>query len=159
MSILKKFRNITYPYRTDDDTFIARGYHLNVLVDAINDIDTGVNVPIDAAGSADIILGLSKDIDAAFIDYKLHCPDTVITDYDQSGHLEVNNSLEHPEPARQAVTWTRESTNHAAGSGSEEVVTFAFLKVGADLIMRVTNTTGEPMQLTFTANILTYATS
>lgn len=154
---LKKFRNINYPYRTDDDTFIGRGYHLNVLVDAINGITSGENVDFDPVGSGDIVLGLSKDIDAAFIDYKLHFPETALTDYDQTGTLEVNNSLEHDEVDRRKITWTRESTNHAAGT--EEAVTFEFLKVGADLVMRVTNTTGEPVKFTFTAKLLNYATS
>ena len=36
------FRNINYPYRTDDDTFIARGLQLNMTVDEINNIIDGL---------------------------------------------------------------------------------------------------------------------
>ena len=36
------FRNINYPYATDDDSFIARGLQLNMTVDEINNIIDGL---------------------------------------------------------------------------------------------------------------------
>lgn len=151
---LKRFRNINYPYKDQDDTFIARGYHLNVLVDDINNLHVGFDVvPIDAAGTTDVILGRSKDIDAAFIDYKAIFPDVNIgSNLDQAGTLEVSNSSEAILPD---LSWTRESTNHTVGA--ELTVTIEFLIVGADLVMRLTNTSSYTMNFTYTAKIVSYA--
>ena len=38
---MDQFRNINYPYKTQDDTFIARGLQLNTIVDEINSIVEG----------------------------------------------------------------------------------------------------------------------
>ena len=98
-------------------------------------------------------LGASKDIDSATIDYKASFPDKAIgSNADQSGTLVVNNSSENP--AIPALSWTRESTNHA--SGSEELAQIEFLVVGASLVMRITNTTGNDLHFIYTIKILKY---
>ena len=47
---MEKFRNIEYDYRTEDDIFVGRGFHLNQIVDAINNLGDG------AVGATDTIM-------------------------------------------------------------------------------------------------------
>ena len=150
---MDRFRNINYPYRDQDDTFTARGLHLNMIVDEINNITEGIQiVPVIAAlGTTDVILGTSQDIDSATINYKVILAKTIGSNPDQSGNLVVNNSSEETLPA---LSWTRESTNHVAGS--EEAVTIEFLVVSNNLVMRITNTSGYDLQFIYTLNILKY---
>ena len=149
---MDRFRNINYPYANDDDTFIARGYHLNQIVDEINDQHTGIEVPeIPSLGSTDIVLGRSDDVDSATVQYKAIFDKTVGSSTDQSGTLVVNNSLEETLPD---ISWSRESVNHA--SGSEEIMTVEFLKVGIDLVLRITNTSGNALKFIYTFNTLKY---
>jgi hypothetical protein len=151
---MDKFRNINYPYANQDDTFTARGLHLNMLVDEINKISEGITVdPITFLGVTDVILGQSKDIDSAVIDYKTSYPDKNIgSNADQSGTFVVNNSSEHANIPD--LSWTRESTNHA--SGSEEIADIEFLVVSNNLVMRITNNSGNPLYFIYTIKILKY---
>ena len=152
---MDRFRNINYPFANDDDTFIARGYNLNQIVDEINSWSVGVASTVGAAGAEDIVLGLSEDIDAAFIDYKATFPGSpgIGSNFDQVGVLEVNNSSEHA--SNTGLSWTRESVNH--GSGTEESsVAIEFLVVGANLIMRVTNTSGYSMEFMYSIKTMNY---
>ena len=153
---MDKFRNINYPYATPDDTFIARGLQLNMIVDEINNLSIGVEVPeIAFGGSTDITLGLSKDIDAAFIDYKGKYPDSsaISPNYDEVGTLEVNNSSENANKPQ--LIWTREAT--FTESTTPANIDIEFLVTGGALIMRVTNNSGNTLYFTFTAKILSYA--
>lgn len=151
---MDRFRNINYPYRNQDDTFDAKGLQLNMIVDEINRITEGIEVaPIGLLGVTDVILGQSKDIDSATIDYKASFPDKAIgSNADQSGVLVVNNSSEHA--GIPDLSWTRESVNHA--SGSEETAEIEFLVVSANLVMRITNTSGNDLQFIYTLKILKY---
>jgi len=150
---MDRFRNINYPYANQDDTFTARGLQLNMIVDEINKIHTEVKVPtIVSLGVTDIILGLSEDIDSATINYKAIFNKTIGSNPDQSGNLVVNNSSETVLPA---LSWTRETTNHVAGS--EETAQIEFLIVGLDLVMRITNTSSVSLQFIYSINILKYA--
>ena len=150
---MDKFRNVEYDYRTPDDSFDAKGLHLNMIVDEINELTAGIDLlPVSFLGVTDIVLGRQLDIDAAFIDYKIKYPDYSIVNADQSGKLEVNNSM-YPGDAP-TLSWTRESVNHTVGT--EENVTIEFLIVGADLVMRVTNTSGSELEFTYTLKILSY---
>ena len=150
------FRNINYPYRTQDDTFDAKGLQLNMIVDEINALSIGAEVPdIAFGGSTDINLGQSKDIDAAFIDYRASFPDSsgIGSQMDETGKLMINNSSEHANQT--ALTHTREAGNH--GQGSLTNVEIDVLKVGAAIIMRVTNGTSNTMKFTYTSKIIRYA--
>jgi hypothetical protein len=154
---MDRFRNINYPYANQDDTFQARGLHLNMIVDEINNLHSGV--PVDDITNTevrDIVLGLSKDIDAAFIDYKYTIPTSpgIFNNWDQSGRLQANNSSEHANSP--ALSWTQESTNHAPGAESI-VLTFEFVVVEGNLILRVTNHATYTVQFTYTLKILKYA--
>lgn len=151
---LQRFRNITYPYQNQDDTFTARGYHLNQLVDAINNLHSGIPEEIDGLGSSDIVLGRSRDIDAAFIDYSYIFPGEpgIGGNYDQTGSMSVNNSSNHTESSQ--LSWQRESINHTGGV--EQVVTIEFVVVGLDLVMRVTNTTSYAMKFSYTPKLMSH---
>ena len=153
---MDKFRNINYPYRTQDDTFDAKGLQLNMIVDEINNLSIGVEVPeIVFGGSTDITLGLSKDIDAAFIDYKGKFPTSsgISPNQDEVGTLEVNNSSEHANKPQ--LIWTRECT--FTEDTQPNSIEIEFLVVATNLIMRVTNTSGNTLDFTFTAKIMSYA--
>jgi hypothetical protein len=150
---MDKFRNVNYNYQTPDDSFIARGLQLNMIVDEINDITAGISPdPIASVGVTDIVLGPEKDIDAAFIDYKATFPTYSLVNVDQTGKLEVNNSMYHGDAPK--LSWTRESTVQT--SGTENVVGIEFLIVVNDLVMRVTNTTGVDMNFNYSLKILNY---
>lgn len=149
---MDRFRNVNYPYKNQDDTFTARGLHLNMLVDEINDLHTGIEVPtIDSLGVTDVVLGRSKEIDSATINYKAIFDKTIGSNPDQSGTLVVNNSSDE---VLSELSWTRETTNHY--SGSEEILTIEFLVVGVELIMRLTNTSSNALQFIYTINTLKY---
>ena len=153
---MDRFRNINYPYRDQDDTFIARGLQLNMIVDEINNLSRGVEVPeIAFGGSTDISLGQSKDIDAVFIDYKGKFPTSsaISPNKDEVGTLEVNNSSEHVNQPQ--LIWTREATFTEATQ--PQSIDIEFLVVGAQLVMRVTNNSGDTLNFTFTAKIMSYA--
>jgi hypothetical protein len=153
---MDRFRNINYPYRTQDDTFDAKGLQLNMIVDEINNLSRGVEVPeIAFGGSTDIPLGQSKDIDAVFIDYKGKYPTSsgISPNQDEVGTLEVNNSSEHANAPQ--LIWTREATYTSASQPQN--IEIEFLVVGAELIMRVTNTSGDTLHFIFTAKIMSYA--
>jgi len=47
---MEKFRNIEYPYKNENDTFIIRGLQANQLVDAVNNLGDG------AVGATDTII-------------------------------------------------------------------------------------------------------
>ena len=151
---MDKFRNVNYPYRTPDDTFDAKGLQLNMIVDEINKLTEGTEVlPITFLGITDVVLGQSKDIDSAVVDYKAIFPDKLIgSNTDQSGTLVVNNSSDHA--GIPDLSWTRESVNHA--SGSENSAGIAFLIVGGNLVMRLSNTTGNPLYFVYSVKILNY---
>lgn len=151
---MDKFRNITYPYQNDDDVFVARGYHLNQIVDEINNLHSGTPVDVGASGSEDVILGRSKDIDSAFIDYSYIFPGEpgIGGNYDQTGSISVNNSSQHTTSSQ--LSWQRESISHTGGT--EQLVTIEFVIVGADLVMRITNTTGYAMKFAFTPKLVSH---
>jgi hypothetical protein len=153
---MDKFRNVNYPYATPDDTFDAKGLQLNMIVDEINNLTRGVEVPEITFGvSTDITLGQSKDIDAVFIDYKGKFPTSsaISPNQDEVGTLEVNNSSEHVNKPQ--LIWTRECTYTSASQPQN--IDIEFLVVGAELIMRVTNNSGNTLHFTFTAKIMSYA--
>ncbi len=153
--MLQRFRNITYPYANDDDTFVARGYHLNVLVDTINEYQIGVEVdPIDFTGSIDIVLGNSVDIDAAYIDYKGKFPDSsaISPNYDEAGKIIVNNSSEHVNKPQ--LIWTREAAFTEGTTPTN--IDIEFLVISNQLTMRVTNNSGNTLHFTFTAKLMSY---
>ena len=151
------FKNITYPYQTADDTFVARGYHLNLLRDEILKIGEGVTVDMPSTGAStvtDILLGFSSDIDVVFIDYKYTFPARIGTNIDQTGSLNINNSLEHAVPLLQSIVVQRESVNHI--TGYENLVTIDCVKVSDFLYLRVTNTTTDDMAFIYTQKLVKY---
>lgn len=153
---MDKFRNVNYPYVNQDDTFDAKGLHLNMIVDEINSRDVGTEVPDIAFGdSADLILGLSTDIDAAFIDYRASFPlsSAIGTQLDETGTIVVNNSSEHIN--KTALTHTRESGNHSQGSLTN--VGIDVVLVGLYIVLRITNGTSDNMKFTYTPKIMKYA--
>lgn len=153
---MDRFRNINYPFANDDDTFIARGYNLNQIVDEINSLSIGVEVPdIAVAGSTDLILGLSTEIDAAFIDYRASFPlsSAIGSQMDETGKIVVNNSSEHVN--KTALTHTREAGNHSQGSLTN--VEIDVVLVGLNIVLRVTNGTSYTMKFTYTPKIIKYA--
>lgn len=151
MSFMERFRNIIYPYQNEDDTFIARGYHVNQIVDALNDSQSGAIVDVIAStGISDLVIGRQDTIDAIFIDYSYKTGDTVVN-RNQSGHIKVENSNSEATPV---ISWTRESVVHTAGT--EEDVTFEFVIDGYNLVMRVTNSSGYDLSLAYTAKIMKY---
>lgn len=149
---ISKFRNIPYPYANQNDTFIARGYHLNELVDEINKLTAGVPVEIPISGNLEVELGEARFIDAAFIDYKAIFP-TAPSNINQVGEVQVNNDYNHS--SEPSITWSRESTN--PNIGSEEGATFEFVVIDSKLVFRITNTTSYPMEFTFTVKLVQYA--
>jgi hypothetical protein len=152
---MDKFRNVNYPYATPDDTFDAKGLQLNMIVDEINNLSRGVEVPeIAFGGSTDITLGQSKDIDAAFIDYKGKYPDSsgISPNIDEVGTLEVNNSSEHSNKPQ--LIWTREVT--FTDSTNPQSIEIEFVIVGAELVMRITNTSGNTLKFTYTAKLMSH---
>ena len=155
---MDRFRNINYPYKDQDDTFTARGLHLNMLVDEINSLDDTSPVVVGASGVLDIILGESRDIDSAFIDYKAAWPDTLAPgqlQQDQTGKLIVNNSLEHA--LNPELTWTREAVR-SAGSSNPVLAGIDFLKIGLNLVMRVTNNSlTYTLNFSYTVKLMSYA--
>jgi len=153
---MDRFRNINYPYADQDDTFQARGLHLNMLVDEINNRDSGVEVPVIEWGtSTDIVLGLSTEIDAVFIDYRAKFPSSsaIGLQMDETGKLVVNNSSEHTE--KTALTHTREAGNHSQGSLTN--VGIDVVLVGLNIVLRVSNGSSYDMDFTFTSKIMRYA--
>jgi len=154
---MDKFRNVNYPYATPDDTFIARGYQLNQIVDEINSLSIGVPVVVSTSEVTDIVLGRSDSIDAAFIDYKVAWPDTpapAALQQDQTGKLIVNNSLEHA--LNPEITWTREAAT-SAGSRNPVLLGIEFLKVGTNIVMRLTNNSPTyKMEFLYSAKLMSY---
>ena len=151
------FRNITYPYQTADDTFVARGYHLNLLRDEILRVGGGLTLDMPSTGAStvtDILLGFSADIDAAFIDYKYFFPLRTGTNIDQTGSLNINNSLEHAVPGLQGIVVQRESVNH--DTGYENLVTMDCVKITDLLYLRVTNTTTDDMVFIYSQKFMKY---
>ena len=147
---LPRFRNINYPYANDDDTFIARGYHLNQLRDEINLGESGAAVEVAASAVVDITLGLSTEIDAVFIYYKILY---VGADYpDEVGKLEIKNSMEHATVGQQDVTIERESSTLQ----SSEDVDIDSVRVGLNLMLRVTNNYANDIVFLYSPKIMTY---
>lgn len=151
--MLQRFRNITYPYANDDDTFVARGYHLNQIVDEI--VGSSEPVEILFGGSTDITLGFSTDIDAAFIDYKGKFPTSsaISSNVDEVGEIVVNNSSEHLNKPQ--LIWTRECA--FTESTTPANIGIEFLIVAGKLVMRISNASGNTLHFTFTAKIMNYA--
>jgi len=147
------FKNVNYPYKDQHDTFIARGYHLNLLREAIVERQTGISLPtpLPWGQTTDIVLGPSEEIDACTINYKATFPNSspIGAQYDETGTLEVNNSSEHAN--KPALSWTRECTNHGQGfSGTTSVgISFLISVVGGNLIMRLTNNGSTNMQFVY----------
>jgi len=159
MADLPVFRNVNYPYKDQHDTFIARGYHLNLLRDAIIESEAGTNLPtpLPWGQTANIVLGLSEDIDGCIINYKATFPDSsaIGAQYDEVGTVEINNSSEHVN--KSALSWTRECTNH--GQGFLDVVDIDILKVGDEIVLRLINGGSTDMLFTYTSKILKHGTN
>jgi len=153
---MDKFRNIEYDYRTPNDSFIARGLQLNQIVDEINGMTIGNPVVLTNSGidTVDISLGKIGDIDAVEIGYKATFDIPAGSSLDQSGTLNVNNSMDNLIPK---LSWTRESVNHT--QGSEEELEIEFVSLAGYLIMRVTNTTLYNLEFTYNTKILRYVAS
>lgn len=156
MADLPKFKNVNYPYKDQHDTFIARGYHLNLLRGAILTEESGENLPtpLPWGQTANIILGESVDIDGCIINYKATFPNSspIGAQYDEVGTVEINNSSEHVN--KTALSWTRECTNH--GQGSLTQVDIDILKTGDNLVLRLINGGSSDMLFTFTKKILSH---
>ena len=150
---MDKFRNVNYPYANDDDSFIARGLHLNQIVDEINSWSIGNPVIVAALGATDIVLGPSEDIDAGFVDFKAIFPafGGPGINPDQVGQIVINNSSEEIYPD---LSHTIEYTVHGGDPHSD--LTIDVLKVVNDLVLRVTNVSGYELNFLYNLKSMKY---
>lgn len=146
---MNRFRNINYPYANPDDTFIARGLQLNMIVDEINAITIGTPVIIEKSGTTDVVIGLISKVKAAFIDYWTDTADTFITNYAQTGTVEIRNGLEHPN------TPVLDMLRHSSGNQPQQP-TIAVIQDAGNIVLRITNTTALAMEFLMSAKIISY---
>ncbi len=149
---LKLFKNTNYPYKDADDTFIARGLHLNMLRNWVLSLFNGTPSDVPWGQTASITLGKSEDIEGAVINYKSVFPGSpgIGINYDEVGRIEVNNSSDHTENPQ--LHHTRTTTNHSQGSLTNTAIDV--IKSGENLVMTVGNGTGYDMKFTYTLKIL-----
>ncbi len=152
MDDLKTFKNVNYPYKDQDDTFFARGLHLNMLRNWVISLFNGISISAPWNEGLSIVLGRSENIDGAEIDYNGVFPGSpgIGGQYDQVGELSINNSMEHA--SNQRLSFTRESVNH--GGGTSTNIDIDIVKSGDNLVMIVTNNTGYDMDFSYTLKIL-----
>lgn len=140
MAALQKFRNVIYPYKDQDDTFIARGYHLNLIVDAFNAAPEGggqaVELPFGDP-DVDIILGVSADTNAVNVLYAANYPDAGPSNMDSAGKLIISNGAESDIPR---LEWEHDSTRDNTSN-----LTLTPMVVGDDLVLRVSNLSGNTL--------------
>jgi len=149
--MLPRFTNRNYPYATPDDTFIARGLHLNMLRDELlSTAGTSNTIDVSSSSTISTTLGLLSKITAVFIDYKgiYTITSALDTNGSQAGHLEV--SVSYNETYGTSVNFTRTATNHSSGS-AEDTIVIDFIKDGDNLVMTVEETEG--LDLTFMYHI------
>jgi hypothetical protein len=146
---MDKFRNVNYPYRTPDDTFDAKGLQLNMIVDEINKITIGVPVIVEKLGTTDVIIGNVNKVKAAFIDYWTDTADTFITNYAQTGTVEIRNGLEHPNVP------VLDMLRHSSGNQPQQP-TIAVIQDAGNIVLRITNTTALAMEFIMNAKIIGY---
>ena len=143
---MRKFRNIIYNYRNADDSFDAKGLHLNMIVDELNRTTVSVEVEIPNTGG-DVIIGPMRSIRGARVNYTITRKGA--TPQYQAGEITIiNNDTINPE-------WKRASVgDDVAPSGIllSVVVEPAQVNVG-DIILRITNTTGDEVLFTYRINI------
>lgn len=137
MSYLQNFRNITYPYVNADDTFVGRGYHLNVLVDAINGGDNNIEIPFGAS-TVDINLGPSLCLKAVNLTYAAQYPTDGPSNSDSAGKIVISNGNESAVPR---IEWEHDSTRDNTAR-----VTLTPMIIGADLFLRVENLSGHTLK-------------
>jgi hypothetical protein len=146
---MDKFRNINYPYRTPDDSFIARGLQLNMIVDEINALSIGTPVIVEKLGTTDVVIGSVDKVKAAFIDYWTDTYDTFITNYAQTGTIEIRNGLRHTNvPVLDMI-------RHSSGSYPAQP-TIAVIQDAGNIILRITNTTALEMEFLMSTKIISY---
>jgi hypothetical protein len=146
---MDKFRNVNYPYATPDDTFDAKGLQLNMIVDEINRITIGVPIIIEKSGSTDVIIGRVDKVKAAFIDYWTDTADTFITNYAQTGTVEIRNGLEHPN------TPVLDMLRHSSGNQPQQP-TIVVIQDAGNIVLRITNTTALDMEFLMSTKIISY---
>jgi hypothetical protein len=146
---MDRFRNINYPYRNQDDTFDAKGLQLNMIVDEINRITIGVPVIVEKSGTTDVVIGLITKVKAVFIDYWTDTADTFITNYAQTGTVEIRNGLEHP---NQPVL---DMLRHSSGNQPQQP-TMVVIQDAGNIVLRITNTTALAMEFLMSTKIISY---
>jgi len=144
MTYLQKFRNINYPYANDDDTFQARGYHLNVLVDAVNGGGDSLELGL---GTTDIILGLSADLKGVDLMYAALYPDYGPGNRDSAGEITIVNGNDSDTPI---LSWYHDSTRDNTNE-----ITLTPMINGSNLILRVENLIGDILEFGLNAKTVT----
>jgi hypothetical protein len=146
---MDRFRNINYPYANQDDTFTARGFQLNMIVDEINALSIGTPVIVEKLGTTDVVIGLTDKVKAAFIDYWTDTADTFITNYAQTGTIEIRNGLEHPNVP------TLDMIRHSSGNQPQQP-TIVVIQDAGNIVLRITNTTALDMEFLMSTKIISY---
>ena len=144
MTYLQKFRNVTYPYKNQDDTFTARGYHLNILVDAVNGGGDSLELEL---GTTDIILGPSANIKGVDLLYSALYPTYAPGNRDSAGEITIANGNDSDTPT---LSWYHDST-----FDNTSVLTLTPMIVGSNLILRVENLIGDILEFGLNAKTVT----
>ena len=140
---MDRFRNVNYPYRNQDDSFIARGLHLNMIVDEINQ-DNAIELEI---GTTDIILGPSKTLKAVDLTYVALYPDYGPGSRDSAGEITIMNGMDSDTPR---LDWYHDST-----TDNTSVIILTPMIVGSNLILRVQNLISFTLQFSLNAKNVT----